>query len=606
MVAPPTSWIAASLQQALVAHQAGNLAAAEGTYRALLAQVPTQPDALHLLGVLCYQTNRAAEAAGHLQLACRLLPSQAAFHDNLGNAWQALGRLDDAIAAHRRALTVEPRFATAHNNLGRALAAQGLHEAAAAALATACRLAPNYAVAWLNRGLALESCGQVDVAAECYERALRLHPDDHLAALSLGATWQKLGRAEDARRAYEQALAHRPRSPELHSNLGVVCEDLGDFDAAVEHYDRAVALDPSLAAAWLNLSNARNETGRHETAIEAAERALALQPHWPAARFNRSLAQLALGRLAQGWDEYALRGEAIAGLLRPCPLPAWDGQATDEAVFLFGEQGVGTEVMFASCLADALAILPRCIVECDPRLARLFARSFAQADIVTTIDRTQPRSPHGAQRAAGFGDLPRWFRRAAGDFPRRAYLQPEAAAVEAWRQRLAVLAGGLRVGLSWRGGRTATMQGRRSLTSTALAALVRTPGVAWVNLQYDATPEELASIEWAGGARLASWPDFSPREDLDRLAALALACDLVVTVDNSTAHLAGAVGATTWVLLPAAADWRWFTGRRDSPWYPGVELFRQTQAGAWDDVIAQLIWRLSSLAEAKRVQRAAA
>ncbi len=130
--------------------------------------------------------------------------------------------------------------------------------------------------------------------------------------------------------------------------------------------------------------------------------------------------------------------------------------------------------------------------------------------------------------------------------------------------------------------------------------------MTWINLQHDASLEELATIEWAAGTRLATWPDFNPRENLDQLAALAAAVDLVITVDNSTAHLAGAVGAVAWVLLPAAADWRWFTGRRDSPWYPGVELFRQSDPGKWDDVIAQVAWRLTSLAEAKRAQRSAA
>jgi hypothetical protein len=302
-----------------------------------------------------------------------------------------------------------------------------------------------------------------------------------------------------------------------------------------------------------------------------------------------------MGRLAEGWDEqeWRWRTDGFRAWMGPAAaLPAWDGAPlAGRRLLVRAEQGLGDQVMFATMLPELEAAGGPVAVQCDRRLCPLFARSFPAlgfAPFPTPEGEAAERD--GFDLQIPFGSLGRLFRRDERAFPARAaVLVPDPGRTARLRSRWAERAAGRRrVGLSWRS-LSPTSGARRSLALGALLPLLRRDDCLFVSLQYGPTAKaELDGIRDAHGIAIATEPEVEATDDIDGLAALVAALDLVVTVDNATAHLAGAVGAETWVPLPAVASWRWMIGREDSPWYPSLRLFRQPRRGDWAAVVVRL------------------
>jgi ADP-heptose:LPS heptosyltransferase len=273
--------------------------------------------------------------------------------------------------------------------------------------------------------------------------------------------------------------------------------------------------------------------------------------------------------------------------------PNWDGgPLTGRTILVYGEQGIGDEIMFASCLPDLLAQADRVIVAAEARLIPLFQRSFPRVNV---IHRALIREPHRLESLGPIdfqiaaGSVPRYTRRRLEDFPARShYLFAAAEACVAWEERLAGLGPGRSVGISWHGGKEPRAVRDRSVSLEGWAGLFQVPGVHFINCQYGDVAAELETARQQLGVTIHHWPEIDPLKNMDDFAALISALDLVISVDNSTVHLAGALGVPCWVALPFVPDWRWLLEREDSPWYSSVRLFRQTQRGRWDDVFEGL------------------
>jgi hypothetical protein len=258
-------------------------------------------------------------------------------------------------------------------------------------------------------------------------------------------------------------------------------------------------------------------------------------------------------------------------------------------VLVYAEQGLGDELMFANCLPDLIAAARRVVIECDPRLAPLFARSFPAATVfgvARTADRgwLERAGPIDLQIAAG--SLPRRYRRSGGDFPRHAgYLRADVGRVRHYRERLAALGPGRKVGLAWRGGLMRTRRAVRSIEPEALAPLLARSDLRLVSLQHGAVEGDLARMRAAAGRAPEHWLEVLA--DLDETAALMTALDTTVTVCSSVVHLGGALGAPVLALVPTSPEWRYLRCGPRLSWYPSVELVRQAQAGDWALVIAR-------------------
>ncbi|KVF98097.1 hypothetical protein WJ21_14975 [Burkholderia vietnamiensis] len=602
-----------AFDRAYAAHRAGRLAEAEHGYRAALATNPADADALHLFGVLRHQQGQHAEAADLVGRAVELRPGDAALQLNLGNALKALGRLDEAIDRFRNALTLAPEFPLAHYNLGNAYAALQRHEDAVDAFGRALRLTPDDASIHNNLGNALNALGRHDDALAAFHRALELRPGHAGAHNNLAMALNAMGRANDAIAHFQAALAAEPRFVAAHFNLGNTFEALGRhaeaaaaFEAALalhppfplalfglanalsaqgRHrdalpcYERAVGLDPSFSLAWLNLGNAHHALGAHEMALRAFDQALRVAPDLTLARLHRAVTLLTLGDFTRGLPAYEARHDT-PGATPLGTLPRWQGEPIASRTLLIrAEQGFGDTLQFVRFVPLARARCARVVLEVQRELVALLAPAAARWR-VTLVAQDAAKTP-AADLGCTLMSLPFLLGLQPGDIAAGArYLDaPDSA-----RRRFRGSLGGQsrrKFGLAWSGRRQA--QENRSMPFDAIAPLLALPDIDWIVLQPALDADERARV------------DAHPRvhhldgrlNDFGDTAALIERLDGVVTIDTAVAHLAGALGKPLWVMLPFAADWRWFTGD-DCPWYAHARLVRQPAPGQWLDVAAKV------------------
>ncbi len=585
----------------------GKLGEAAAAYRRALELRPELGEAHNNLGNVLLKQGRLPEAMACYERALALDATIAEAHNNLGNALKQSGKVERALESYRRAIALRPGYAEAHSNLGGALEALGRTEEAIGCYRKAIALKPGHAEAYSSLGNALNRLGRLEEAVAAHERALALRPDYALGRSNLGVALYSLGRLEDAAAAYRRALALAPALPEAHNNLGRVFEDQERLHEAVESYRQAVAHAPDYADAWNNLGKVLTKLGALDEALRAYGQAIALQADHALAHRNRSFVLLMRGDLTRGWEAYEWRrrdpsGSGTDGV--PFTQPPWRGEdLSGRRLLVQAEQGLGDEIMFASILPEIVREAGSCLIECSPKLEKLYRRSFPGA-VVFGNDRTvagweqrlgdwlagQP----AADVRTPIGSLALYRRRGLQEFPRhRGYLKADAQRVRTWKARLGKLGPGLKVGLSWRGGRAATGRVRRSLELEHLVPLLRRRGLRFVSLQYGEGAEELGRVREASGVEVAHWPEAI--EDYDETAALVKALDLVLSVCTAVIHLGGALGQRTWVLVPHVPEWRYGMQGEATPWYPSVRLFRQPSPGDWDSVLARVARELGAL-----------
>ena len=451
--------------------------------------------------------------------------------------------------------------------------------------ATTARPAPSPVIQrLLAHALRHHQAGRLIEAEPIYRQVLAVdahHPDClHL----LGMIEYQSGRPQLAVEMIRKAIAINQKQAAYHSNLGTVLQSQGELDEAAKCYKRALALQPELAEVHTNLGNIFQAQDKLDEAVTSHERALALQPGLAEAHYNLGLAQLLKGDFSSGWQnlEWRWQTEDHQTPMRTYPQPLWTGEKFASGdLLIWGEQGIGDEIMFAGLIPDAIRTGNRCLLHCDPRLQPLFARSFPGVDVVSGPNPKPDIAAH-----LPIGSLPRMFRSTTAAFA--ATTSPYLTADLAARERLrANYADGRRLlGLAWHTKNRKT--GRdRSIDLSLFAPLFARPDIRWVSLQYgdhDALENQAA----AAHAPLLIDRSVDQLANIDSFAAQIAAMDMVITIDNSTAHLAGALGVPAWVMLPFARDWRWLQAREDSPWYPTMRLFRQPKPGDWQSVLQRV------------------
>lgn len=497
-------------------------------------------------------------AATLLREAIELKHDLAEAHFRLGKIHEQRGELEDAADCHELAVHFEPGHVRAH------FALAGLHK----------------------------TQGRHAVAAEHYRRVIEHQPEDAAAHCNLCFALYETADYRQAREHGERAIGLDPRLAEAHHDLGLVLTATGEAEQAVRHFRRALELKP-LAEIAAGLGHAYRDLGHLDKAIAAYDRALRLTPEFGDAVINRAYAFLLKEDYRTGWAEYERRFAATGTRFRDFGVPRWEGEPLQEkTILVHAEQGVGDEIMFASCLPDLIAVAGRVVIECSERLEALFRRSFPQAMVhggkkEDPVDWLAQFPPVHYQ--VPVGSLPRWFRSERAAFPQAAgYLRAEAQRVREWRARIGAAAGKPVIGLSWRGGTAKTRSHLRSVPLEALHGLLR-PEFVFVSLQHGVVPSERQGPV----AVVRSFPGVT--EDLDELAALICALDLVLSVDNTTVHLAGALGRPVWVLLSPSPEWRYGLSGEAVPWYPSARAFRREQGQGWDAVAARLAPELERL-----------
>ena len=624
------------LHKAAEAHAAGKMAAAQELYKSLLETSPNDHLALQFLGVSYIQQGQPIAGIPHVQRALLLEPDYADGHFNLGCALQALNRLEEAMACYDRALAINPGYAGAQLNLGNALQVLNRHEEAIGRYQETLVLRPDDADAYNNWGNSLQALNRHDAAIACYERALALKPGHAEAHNNLGNSFLTRNRHGEAIACYEKALALRPGYAEAQNNLGYVLQGLNRFDEALACFGKALAINPGFAEAHNNWGVALQALNLHDAAIERYENAIALKPDYAEAQWNKGFAVLRLGRFREGWPLYEKRWH-IKGVaaIPECKRPLWQGREESagttrpqssggrdaasigdiarrrgisrtrtflRALFGRGSADFGTNLLlqFEQGLGDAIQMLRyvvlleqmgvNCWIQAPPALSALAQRSFPGSRVVAVEN-----CPEEVEFRIPLMSLPLAMKTySESDIPQVVpYLVVDAEKETAWAARLSTRRA-RRVGLVWRGKPTHTNDRNRSLPLETLEPLLSRQDIQFITLQKDLTETE--------SMKLARYENVTRLDQelgsFDDTAAVISVLDLVISVDSAPAHLSGALGKATWVLLPFSPDWRWLLARSDSPWYPSVKLFRQPSTGDWTGVIhdvgAALSWNSSS------------
>jgi tetratricopeptide (TPR) repeat protein len=532
--------------EALRHRQSGRLDEALGLCRRILAIESRHADALHLLGVIACQTGRHDLAVDLIGKAIDIDGTVAAYHSNRGIALADLGRPADALAAYDAALRIKPDFAEAHS----------------------------------NRGNVLRDLGRLDDAIAAYDAVIRISPDLADVHYNRGNALSDLGRLADALAAYEAALRLKPDFAEAHSNRGNALSDLDRFDDARAAYHAAISISPDHADAYCNLGNALRDVGRLDEAIAAYETAIRITPDHADAHLNLSLPLLLGGNLLAGWKNYEWRTRGSIGELRlwNLPKPQWRGESiTGRKVLLYAEQGFGDTIQFCRYVPMVAAQGATVILAAPGPLMRLLSTLDGVSDVVVAGSPLPAFDVH-----CPLMSLPSVFGTTVDSIPARTpYLSAEPSVVDHMRNGLD--GPGFKIGIAWRGNPNVKNGRKRSVGVELFTRLFATApeGVVFVSLQKETTAEEKMLLH-----RFPCVLDKSDAiGDFADTAAMICNLDLIISVDTSVAHLAGALGRRTWVLLPVVPDWRWMMGRDDSPWYPSVRLFRQTKRGDWGTVI---------------------
>ncbi len=567
-----------------------------------VALEPDIADIHYQRAVALDRLQRRDEALAAYERVVELSPAHAEAHCKRGHLLSHAKRFKDALVSYERAIAANPQFSEAHCNRGNVLRLLGhLHEALVS-VDRAIALPPEVAPAHRIRGVVLMGLSRFDEALQSFDRALALQPAYGEAINDRGNTLRMLGRYEEALRMQEQAILLNPAASGAYANRAVALMDMGRPQDALADLRRAVELSPQNAEFHNLLGNALQALNRHAEALGAYNKALELQPGYAQPEFNISMCTLVRGEFVRGWPLYEARwrtGQKL-GWIR-FRKPQWRGEPASGRLLLWGEQGIGDQILHLGML-DSLRQRAKgmdVVLAVAPRLLPLVQRSFPGLPCVPLARAT--REPCDLQIPLGsIGGL---VCRSWAEFPRdrKAYLFADAARVRALRARLLDADGGpgnaprsptrapLVIGLSWMS-RAERFGELKSIALRELQPLLELPGLRFVDLQYGDTREEREALRKARGIEVQRLPDIDTFNDMDGLAALIGACDLVVTTSNTTAHLAGALGAPTLLMLPFASGrhWYWHEAREDNPWYPSMRLFRQQAVGEWGDIVARV------------------
>jgi len=420
-------------------------------------------------------------------------------------------------------------------------------------------------------GMVLHKADRNEEAIHCLSQAALYQPQSARIFSGLGCAYQGVKDHSQAVAAFAKAVDLQAPSASTCYNFGNSCYCLDRIEQAADLFRRAVDLNPRDSASWNNLGKCLKELNRLEDSVAAYDRALEILPDYPNARYGRGTSLLAAGRLLEGFKDYEWRRRLRAA--RKFSRPEWTGNAIPgKALFLYAEQGYGDALQMARFIQVARERCGRVIVECRPDLETLFNYSKC-ADHVVPFGAPMPAFDYFLPLASLPHILGATLETIPGQTP---YLHaPPNNCVAAASE------GKLKVGLAWAGSRDHQQDAARSIRLEAFMPILRTPGVSFFNLQKPVPDLDHPCLN-AVSNRVNS--DLGLTSFLETASVIA-GLDLVITVDTAVAHLAGALGKPVWLLLQHSPDWRWFLDRADTPWYPTMKLFRQTERGKWETPI---------------------
>lgn len=593
---PAQKKISPYLAQAMQLHQSGQLAQAEASYRAILSQNAKDADATYLLGVLYAQRGAFQPAFSLLQQAVALRPIFPDAWYNLGTLFLQSGQKAEAEAALRKCAQQNAAHAGALWNLANLCLDQGRHEEAEAFLRHFLKVQPGHPDALKNLAVAQIALRRFKEAAQTARSILAKGKNSEVSAL-LGQALFMQGDLDEAEAPLREAVAAMPSQVAPRTFLATLLARVGELNAAEEMFVPLLRDFPDDAIVRLNHATTLSNLGRYDEALAEADLADRLKPDDPGILTSRSLMLVQAGRLQEGWRHYHRRFDSNQNDARrlSLPMPQLEGLAdlAEQIVLVWHEQGIGDLITYASAIPDLLERARGVEILTPAKLAPLLSRSYPSARII--LDKSESR----ATRHLPCGDLFTLFRPERHAFDaQRPYLRPDALAVERFKTRLAALEPGLKVGIGWKSTNVTRERQKFFLPSLqAYGPILSVPGVTFINFQPKADPAELDLARQNFGCRIEEFSDINLFDDLDSVAALSAALDLVICNGSANAFLAAAAGAPVWLYYLADAHWV-LMGGDTIPWLPSLTVVERLWQEGWDNAVQRMARALRQTVEA--------
>jgi tetratricopeptide (TPR) repeat protein len=550
------------------------------SFEKAVAVRPDLAQTFYVMAAVLRDLKRPDEALASYDRAIALKPDFADAFSNRAVLLRELKRADEALASYDRAIALKPDLAEALYNRANLLQQLKRTDEALAGYDRAVALKPDFAEAFCHRGAVLQHLQRPDEALASLDKALALKPDLAQAHFLRAGLLRALKRPDEALASYDRAVAVRPNFAEAWSNRANLLRALERRDEAMASYDQAIAANPNFVEASYNRGVMLQDLHRFDEALASYRQATAVKPDYAQAHFNHALLLLMQGRFAEGWEEYEWRWRGVDDGEEPRTFdyPPWQGEdLAERTIFLYQEQGYGDAIQFLRYVPLVAARGGRVVLEVDEPLTGLARRLPGAADVMAAGG-----PPPSADFHCPLMSLPRVFGTTLATIPNQVpYLQSDREGQNSstiWRRRLAPLEG-IRVGLTWAASLTA-----KSIPLEQLARIADVRHLSFVSLQKGPAASEAQLLP--PPLVVHDWTD--EFHDFSDTAALIEELDLVISVDTSVAHLAGALGKPVWLLNRYHACWRWLLDRDDSPWYPTLRQFRQPQPGDWDTVVANV------------------
>ncbi len=575
----------ALFRYAFFMHQAGNLNDAISSYKQLLNQFPDEPQILNLLGAALLQLENFEEAVRILKRSLVVDQNQPMVLSNLGYGFHKLQRFDEALSFCDRAIALKPDFADAYNNRGLVLRELNRFQEALESYCNAITLKPSFADAHNNKGAALYELKRFNEALMNYDCAINLNPDFGEAVFNRAVLLNELERFAEALMSYNHVIILKPDFADAYFDRGIILFKSKRFEEALENFDYAVDLKPDFADAYNNRGVVLKEINDFEGALASCDKACTLKTDCADANWNRAFLKLALGDYKEGWKLYEWRWKTLLkGLERSFDKPLWLGDASlsGKTILIYAEQGFGDVIQMCRYLPMLNGLGANVILEVRYQLMSLLSTLKGNIVFVETGS-TLPFFDFQCPIMS----LPLAFNSTIENIPNDVpYLFTNIDKQHEWQDRLGVKTK-KRIGLVCSGSIEHLNDQNRSMQFNLFKPLLNLP-FEFHLLQKEIRAEDVAL--------LSEFPHVKMHQenlnDFSDTAALINEMDLVISVDTSVAHLAGALGKSAWVLISWVPDFRWLLDRTDSPWYSTVTLFRQPELGNWERVIDDVCQKL--------------
>ena len=574
------------MTQAYKAFENGQVEIAENLTTKVIHIQSGNFDALFLHGIIQGVKGHHDAAAKLLKKAVQLAPQHPYAHYNLAKALIEIERYKEAAEHLKKSIKLEPNNPESELNLGLCLMKQGFFEEALEPLDRALNLNSQYIEAMVNHAICHIELGNMDQALETALISINLSPNNDVCWSTLGAAHYKIKNLTDAITCYQKAIALNNNNFKYYLNIGKCYKNNNDIDKAIEAYEAALKLNPTNVDCLNSLATILIRQQKFDNAKHLLKKAIASDPDDSDTHVNLSILHFLKFELNLGWNEYEFRdkNKYLYGGPFQSSKRQWSPKYTHDRLLIWGEQGIGDQIIYASMLEDVSKMVSRLRVGVDDRLINLLNRSHPTLDMTSIKERPANSTFDSYLPMASLGQ---YFRNQVSDFPApKPFLKADDDKVTAFKAQAPK--GKLICGISWKSKNNSVAESK-SMSASDLLPLLKLNGAHFFNLQYLPEQEDL-DIFSQHQSPIQAFNDLDTFNDLDGLAAAIMACDMVVTVSNSTAHLAGALGKETLLLLSHSVGkfWYWNGYQGRNLWYPNIKVFQQRIEGDWSHPLAEL------------------